>query len=375
MRMVSNNQKAFLALVRAGLWEQDVCLSDYDKIDYDRVLELAQEQSVVGLVAAGLDNVREIKVPQADLLQFIGQALQLEQQNKAMNSFLASLIEKMREVGIYTLLVKGQGIAQCYERPIWRACGDVDLFLDEENYLKAKEYLSSIADSHQKELEEEKHQEFTIGPWTVELHGNMPSRLMPYVDNTLNEIQREVFEKNQTRFWKNGLTDVALLSPDNDVIFVFTHILKHFFRGGIGLRQVCDLSRLLWTYRDTIDRNLLESRLKKMKLMSEWRAFGALAVNQLGMPCEAMPLYSPDAKWRRKATRIVSLIIETGNFGHNRDTSYYSKYPYIIKKVISFWRHSWDSIRQFFIFPLDTTKVWGLMIAEGVRELHRDGKL
>mgnify|MGYP007016824113 CR=1 FL=1 len=34
-----------------------------------------------------------------------------------------------------------------------------------------------------------------------------------------------------------------------------------------------------------------------MGLMSEWKAFGAYAVEFLGMPVEALPLYSADAKW------------------------------------------------------------------------------
>lgn len=371
---LDNSTQTFFALLRAGLWNKTVDASEFELIGFNEVYSLSQEQSVVGLIAAGLEHVEDAKVPKEIALQFAGEVLQLEQRNIGMNHFIGNLIDKMSKVGISTLLVKGQGIAQCYERPLWRACGDVDLFSDEINYVNAKDFLASIADSQAKELEEEKHQEFTIGPWTVEIHGNMPSRLMPYVDEQLSEIQREAFKKNQTRIWKNGETDVALLSPDYDVVFVFTHILKHFFRGGIGLRQVCDLCRLLWTYRETIDRKLLESRLKKMRLLSEWRAFGALAVNILGMPSEAMPLYLPAAKWGRKANRIVSLIIETGNFGHNRDMSYYSKYPYVIKKAISLWRHSWDSIRQFFIFPLDSIRVWGYMITEGVRELSKNRK-
>ena len=54
--------------------------------------------------------------------------------------------------------------------------------------------------------------------------------------------------------------------PDNDVVIVFTHFLHHFFIGGVGLRQICDWCRLLWTYRESLDRGLLESRIRKMGL-------------------------------------------------------------------------------------------------------------
>lgn len=57
------------------------------------------------------------------LLQWIGEVQVIEQRNKAMNQFVAELIEKLRKADIYALLVKGQGIAQCYEKPLWRCSG------------------------------------------------------------------------------------------------------------------------------------------------------------------------------------------------------------------------------------------------------------
>ncbi len=59
----------------------------------------------------------------------IGEVQMTEQGNIAMNKFIEKLVGKMQEKGIYTLLVKGQGIVQCYERPLWRQSGDVGLML------------------------------------------------------------------------------------------------------------------------------------------------------------------------------------------------------------------------------------------------------
>ena len=62
--MDSNNQQAFLELVRAGLWEKDAHLSQYSDVDYSEVLRLAEEQAVVGLVAARLEHVVDMRIPQ-----------------------------------------------------------------------------------------------------------------------------------------------------------------------------------------------------------------------------------------------------------------------------------------------------------------------
>ncbi len=129
-------QKAFLALVSAGLWEKEVSLSVLGDIDLKNILRLAQEQSVVGLIAAGIEQVKDVQFPKEDVLSIVGESLQLERRNLAMNSFVEDLIVKLKEANILALIVKGQGIAQCYERPLWRASGDVDILLSEGDYKK-----------------------------------------------------------------------------------------------------------------------------------------------------------------------------------------------------------------------------------------------
>ena len=44
------NIEAFFALLQAGLWEKDVELRKYGTTDFDEIMRLAEEQSVVGLV-------------------------------------------------------------------------------------------------------------------------------------------------------------------------------------------------------------------------------------------------------------------------------------------------------------------------------------
>ena len=58
-----------------------------------------------------------------------------------MNEFIASVVEEMRKKDIYTLLMKGQGLAQCYEKPLWRSAGDIDFFFSNEGYHNAVEFF------------------------------------------------------------------------------------------------------------------------------------------------------------------------------------------------------------------------------------------
>lgn len=358
--ILDNNQIAFFELLRAGLWEKDIRLSQYNNIDYSVIMRLAEEQSVLGLITAGLEKVTDVKIQKEVILQFVGSTLQIEQQNKAMNAFIAVLIEKLRKEDIYAILVKGQGIAQCYERPLWRASGDVDLLLSSDDYEKAKKVLMLLAIDVEQEYKVFRHVGMTMkGGYVVELHGTMHSRLSKRVDRGIDEAQKDVFYGGSVRSWLNGKTQVFLPGINNDVIFVFTHILHHFYIEGIGLRQICDWCRLLWTYKDSLNHGLLETRIRRMGLMTEWKAFAALAVDWLGMPVEAMPMYSSDRKWSKKAEKIIEFVLETGNFGHNRRAA--------SGKVDSAWNKMKDFARHTRVFPLDSIKFFFHFVGSGVQ--------
>ena len=360
-------RKVFLELVRAGLWGKEVLLAPYNEIDFVDSYKLAQEQSVVGLLAAGLEKVNDTKVSQNMALTIAGEVLQIEQRNKAMNSFIAWLIDDLRKKDVYAILEKGQGIALCYERPLWRMCGDVDLLLSDGNYKKAKAILTSMADKVEEENTHTKHYAVSINDWEVELHGTLRGELFPKIDKGLDKIQEDIFYGGNVRSWVNGNTQIFLPGVDNDVVFVFTHILQHFFKGGIGLRQVCDWCRLLWVYKDEIDRELLRYRLFALGIETEWKAFAAMAVDSLGMPEEAMPLYSPASKWKNKGCKIMDCIFETGNFGHNRDNTFRVKGNYLSRKLTAMWRYTEEGLKHFAIFPLDSIKVWFGMMRSGLR--------
>ena len=185
-----NNQELFVGLLKAGLWadqrrglgsstsevsKSSVQFHVSSDVDWGKVFQLAQEQSVQGVVLRGIEELQaknlELNVPKVLLLQWIGEVQIIEQRNKEMNVFVADLIENLRKNDIYAILVKGQGIARCYEKPLWRACGDVDLLLSDSNYKKASNVLTKIASSVDEESPYNKHIAMTIDGWYVESMG------------------------------------------------------------------------------------------------------------------------------------------------------------------------------------------------------------
>lgn len=171
-------------------------------------------------------------------MPFLKEVVRSENRKVAMNDFIGKLFKRLEENDVKAVLVKGQGVAQCYERPLWRAAGDIDLFFDEENYQKAKKLLSPLAASVESEDKRKKHLAMSIDSWLVELHGLMPTEISERINAGVVAVQKDIFENGGVRLWDNLGVSVPLPSPDNDVIIIFTHFIQHFFVGGVGLRQI-----------------------------------------------------------------------------------------------------------------------------------------
>ena len=383
--MRHHDNETFFSLIKAGLWRNDNPDIRIDgTTDWNEVYQLAQEQSVQGLVLQGIEwfknhydnSNHNFNIPQVLLLQWIGEVQLIERRNKEMNAFIAELIDKLRKAEIYALLVKGQGVAQCYENPLWRSSGDVDLLLSADNYEKAKTVLMPIASEVESEYKGISHLGMTIDEWVVELHGSLRVGLPQRINRVLDDIQEDTFYRGNVRSWLNGQTQIFMLGKENDIVYVFVHFFNHFYKEGVGLRQICDWCRLLYTYRDSLNYELLESRIKRAGLMSEWKAFGALAIEYLGFPKDSMPLLDvrrkkEDVRWRKKADRIMEFILKSGNMGHNRDMSHFSKYPYLIRKCVSMGRRIGDLINHARIFPLDSLRFFPRIMFNGVRSAMR----
>ena len=115
-------------------------------------------------------------------------------------------------------LLKGRG-AQCYEKPLWRASGDIDLLLSSDHYQNAFEILAPLASKVDGENEYTKHQALTISGWKIELHGTLRSGLWRRLEQTVDEVQKAVFYGGRVRSWQNGKTQVFLPDVNEDVFF------------------------------------------------------------------------------------------------------------------------------------------------------------
>lgn len=93
------------------------------------------------------------------------------------------------------------------------------------------------------------------------------------------------------------------------------HAFVHFLNSGIGLRQVCDWTRLLATRHEDIDKLLLEKYFRKVGLLRAAKAFGYIAVHYLGLPEDNLPFSVKSME--RAGEILLDDIFATGNFGQH----------------------------------------------------------
>lgn len=362
---MNKTECAFLELLKAGLWGtavHDEDFSDSD-INWERVVELAREQTVLGVVGDAMSILSRGVMPRSLYLQVLKEVMEIEEANKRMNGLVPILFNTLDELGVKSWLLKGQGVAQNYRNPLRRQSGDIDVFFPLVNdFEKAREdFLRHLKpEDVSADTPSMKTLEFDYKGIYIELHG----KIDPEVNRQSNKMFDSFLQSCvglPTEKWSG-----ASLPPTRfDAVFVFLHMVRHYFGGGIGLRQVCDWIRLLHAKKETIDLTQLESDLKNTGLYKLWKAFGYMAVDLLGCPAESMPFYGHC--YSKQANRLLRYILESGNFGnYDERTKSDSKY-YFIRRFVAFWGHLQMKLRNLMMFPEES--VYGIpsFIVDGFR--------
>ena len=355
-----STDKLFFSLLRAGLWGRTEDGADYSSAQWRPILGLAREQTVVGIVSDGIAALRRsgvsLRIPPEFFDRLLVQTIGIERSNARLDKIVAELSGILRENGISYCLVKGQGTARNYPRPDHRTPGDIDFLLDDENYHKASKVLAPKAEKLLPENEDRKHFGMLFHDGVdVELHGTSRAGFGDKFNDVMDSIQSEMFGIKDFRSWDCCGERVALPSANFDALFVLTHFIQHFYHGGLGIRQVCDWTMHLDRYSSVIDQAWLRRCIDGLGLDREWKAFGSLAVNLLGLPREKMPFY--DEAFARYSKMIWASIRHSGNFGRTmsggRDID---SEAYLLRKTKSLIGHMKWMSRHFSLSPRNTCR-------------------
>lgn len=361
------NHEILLSLVRCSLWGTEPVYEH--KPDWDRILSLADQQTLTGLVAEAVPRLPKEYQPEASQrLKLQSRVMKIYQSHALLNRKVAQTKQLMDAHGIHSVLFKGQGMALNYPNPLSRQCGDIDLYVGDRHFLDAMNILEPDETHDPSKYTHLKH--FNTNSEGVEIEIHRIAEIIPgtarnrrFLNWTVSRLEGSDVRKEQI-----GGTEVNLPPVDFDAVYIMNHAWHHFMTGGIGLRQLCDWSIYLHRFHKQIDRDLLKENLKSFGLERAWQIFAGVAVRYLGLPAEECPLYT--GAYDGKAAEVMEVIWSEGNFGKHSD---YRKTPrpegHFAGKLHSFKLNTSRIIRILSISPADVTYSWIYYFINGMRNV------
>ena len=286
--------QALFALLRAGLWgifdEAAASAFPLSAGEWERVFTLARQQTVTGIAFRGLDFLpEEVAPPMGIMAKWMAHADRIEQSNRVMNETVAKLYGHFASAGVEAVLQKGQGVAAMYPEPLLRECGDIDLyFLGHDG---VSDPLAGI-DGAVRERQPDDSWSYVVDGIIVEHHTDLLDIQSP---RAKRYVKRLIEEKGFEKVVTGDGVEVLVPAPEVNLLLLSSHILKHAFGVGIGLRQFCDYA---------VARRYYEGRVNEEEMREIWRMTGL-------------------EKWQdllegflvKKTGVLLDIVLKGGNFG------------------------------------------------------------
>jgi hypothetical protein len=299
------------SLIKYSLWGTAIKdISSFQACDFDRLMALAERQTVVGMVADALIR-NNVKLDMNGAFKVMTMQKQIAQLNDGLDKELKSLCGLLQSNDIKFYVVKGQTISSLYNNKDVRMPGDIDFYCDNENFQKASEVIKRQWNvDFEYDSESDQHRAFQHNDVPYEMH----FRLLKLYNTNNQRYCDRLFNAENLSTVNVGDAAVPVLEPTIQVLYTFLHLYHHFVELGVGLRQFCDMAVLLHSYNKQIDREALRRHLKEIDFTHAFAAICWVLVDKLGLPEEDVPLPITD-KDKSFEQHILDVVFKGGNFG------------------------------------------------------------
>ncbi len=286
----------FLEAVSAGIHGQRVLWTTLPTEQWLALFRLAESQKLLPIL---MDAVCECEDRSREALfsPFQKAAMyQVAAQTRKDMAFF-SVYEGLERAGIPALVVKGSVCRSVYPNGVLRISSDEDLLVEEERFAEACRVLSEaglcLRPGEDPEGEAELEWRSPDGLVFLELHKQLFSQdAGPF--GSMQRVFPEVFSAARAYPLEGGLS-VLSLSPQDHLLYLLLHAMKHFIQSGVGLRQICDAGLWAERWKAEIDWELLWRQAEQVRGAQFCAALLRIAEEDLEIDLELPP------RWRRGA--------------------------------------------------------------------------
>ena len=207
--------------------------------DWGALYGIAKKQALIGVLFHGIQQLPKELAPDGDLLMtWMGQAQRIKQQNMRLFMDSAKVCKNFKDVGFRNCILKGQGHALLYPDPFMRTPGDIDIYL-EGGRKRIMEYVEGVCPG---QVMRYHHVDFPVMKTPIEVHFTPSYMFCPWHNRRMQKWFGKVMDLQCSNVvgLPNGLGEIAVPTTSFNVVYVLSHLYRHVFTEGIGLRQLLD---------------------------------------------------------------------------------------------------------------------------------------
>lgn len=300
-----------------------------DDVSREEIAKKAIEQNILPIVYFNLygEETNNKYYP------IVMQALAI---NERKMFFLNKLLEEMKDSGMFCCVLKGCTLAPLYASPDLRISGDVDLLINPKDEKRVIEF-------------------FRKRNFEIKTRGKNGQHFNAMHDKAgLFEVHVSLFDKEFDKYVLKGKfkTDepfecikansgmsINTLGKNDGLYFVTAHMIKHFVKDGLGLRQISDWLLYVERYKDVLDMEKFDVTIKELGFEKFINAMYTVGKKYFGIDMQTQEV-SPDD--------ILSDMDEGGSFGHGDS----DREKYKIKLIDSLYGKSESQKKLSFIIRL-----------------------
>lgn len=316
-------QRIFFDFLRFCIGTTSEIPASMKDADWKVMYGIAKKQALIGVLFHGIQQLPKEMAPDGDLLMtWMGMAQRIKQLNIRLYMDSAKVCKNFKDAGFRNCILKGQGNALLYPNPYMRTPGDIDIYL-EGGRKRIMEYVDKVC-PHQ--VMRYHHVDFPVMKTAIEVHFTPSYMFCPWHNRRMQRWFGKVMDLQCSNvvMLPDGYGEITVPTTSFNVVYILSHLYRHVFTEGIGLRQLLDYYFVVvkWhtdltdlTDSDSADLAALQQDLKWLGL---WKFAGAVMYvlhEVFGLEEEKMiaPINEKEGAF------LLDEIVRGGNFGQYDD--------------------------------------------------------
>lgn len=304
---MDKNGTYFLQLLAAFLKGEKP--SAPDNVDWNQVFELSRIHFLSGAVYLSIQKLPgEQRPPKEILKRFTSAFYNTLMRSERQNALIEETATKLSEMEIPHIFIKGAVLRKYYSVAEMRTLGDIDLMIYHEDQCKADAALKEIGCILKSKGGDDRH--YVKDDLLMEVHYKVNDKHIRTGSGRMGYFDR---------MWEHasavGGGFTYELEENYQLIYLISHIAKHLYNYGCGVRMLADIAVILDHDCGRLDFDSVFSELKKIGL-----DVFALHIFALCKRCFNVPDTVPIAEMTETDYRkVMDYILEGGTFGfHGR---------------------------------------------------------